>query len=225
LRLLDSKNPAMQAVIEAAPQLFDYLGEESKTHFKMVTQILDNHGVGYRINPRLVRGMDYYNLTVFEFVTTQLGAQGTVCAGGRYDYLVEQIGGKPTPAVGWAMGVERVLELLKASGLTPLKPALDAFAIVTSQAAFKLVIPILQDLRRAGVSIQMQAESPEGMPSMKAQFKRADASGARYALIFGDDEMAQARVTIKPLRESHIPQESRAQSELAAWAANLRHSV
>lgn len=222
LRLLDSKNPAMQPVIEVAPKLIDFLGDASRAHLQAVKDILDSHGVPYVVNPRLVRGMDYYNLTVFEFVTTKLGSQGTVCAGGRYDYLIEQIGGKPAPAVGWAMGVERVLELLKESGSAPALPVLDAFAVITDVSSLSKVMPALQTLRQAGVSVQMQASGTEGMPSMKAQFKRADSSGARFALIFGADEVQAGHVTIKSLRDGEIPQKTIPLSDMAAWAAGMK---
>jgi len=197
------------------------LGEASRAHLETVKSILDAHGVPYTLNPRLVRGMDYYNLTVFEFVTTKLGSQGTVCAGGRYDYLIEQIGGKPAPAVGWAMGVERVLELLKEHGATPQVPSLDAFAVITDVASLPQVMPVLQTLRQAGVSVQMQASVAEGMPSMKSQFKRADASGARFALVFGPDELLAGQVTIKSLRDANIPQVTRLLSDIGAWAQSL----
>lgn len=222
LRLLDSKSPAMQSVIEKAPQLLDFLGEASRAHLSGVTAILDANGVSYTLNPRLVRGMDYYNLTVFEFVTTRLGAQGTVCAGGRYDYLTEQIGGKPTPAVGWAMGVERVLELLKEQGVDDAPPALDAFAIITEAAALPAAAACLQALRALGVSIQMYAGATEGTASMKTQFKRADASGARFALIFGADELAQSRVTVKALRDGSATQLTRPLLDPASWANSLQ---
>ena len=221
LRLLDSKNPAMQAVIEAAPKLIDFLGEASRSHLQTVKNILEAHGVPYTMNPRLVRGMDYYNLTVFEFVTTKLGSQGTVCAGGRYDYLIEQIGGKPAPAVGWAMGVERVLELLKENGTTPTVPPLDAFAVITDIASLTQVMPVLQTLRQAGVSVQMQASVGDGMPGMKAQFKRADASGARFALVFGSNELLAGQVTIKSLRDAAIPQVTHSLSDISVWAQSL----
>ena len=135
LRILDTKNPAMQALVEGAPKLMDHLGEASRLHFDTVCAILREQGVAYRINPRLVRGMDYYNLTVFEFITDQLGSQGTVCGGGRYDYLLEQVGGKPSPAVGWALGVERVLELVRVAGLAPQAPVPDAYAIIPQASA------------------------------------------------------------------------------------------
>ncbi len=156
--------------------------------------------IAYRINPRLVRGMDYYNLSVFEFVTTQLGSQGTVCAGGRYDGLFEQIGGKPAPAVGWALGMERILELLKEQGRLPEPPVPDAYAVVPDAASVSLVMPVLRVLRAQGVRVLMHAAGAEGMGSMKSQFKKADGSGARYALIFGTDELAQGKVSIKSLR-------------------------
>jgi histidyl-tRNA synthetase len=225
LRLLDSKNPAMQPVIEAAPRLLDFLGAASKQHLKTVTDILEANGVAYSINPRLVRGMDYYNLTVFEFVTNKLGSQGTICAGGRYDYLFEQIGGKPTPAVGWAMGMERVLELLRELDADMSAPVLDAYAIVPDAAFLPAVMVCLQNLRAQGVSVLMQATAAEGMASMKSQFKRADASGARFALIFGADEMAQGVVTVKALRDAAIPQQSRTLADTAQWGKSLQSNA
>jgi len=225
LRLLDSKNPAMQPVIEAAPRLLDFLGEASKRHLQSVTAVLDANGVAYTVNPRLVRGMDYYNLTVFEFVTTKLGSQGTICAGGRYDYLFEQIGGKPTPAVGWAIGMERVLELLKEQGSLDAAPVLDAYAVVPDAAFLPAAMACLQTLRAAGVSVLMHASGPEGMASMKAQFKRADASGARYALVFGPDEMALGQVTVKALRDANVPQQTRSLLDVSAWALSLQSNA
>jgi histidyl-tRNA synthetase len=200
LRILDTKNPAMQAMVNAAPRLMDHLGSASLAHFERLRALLDAHGVAYRINPRLVRGMDYYNLSVFEFVTTQLGSQGTVCAGGRYDGLFEQIGGKPTPAVGWALGMERILELLKEQGRLPEAPVPDAYAVVPDAADVARVMPVLRALRAAGARVQMHAGGADGMGSMKSQFKKADASGARWALIFGGDELARGQVALKPLR-------------------------
>ena len=222
LRLLDSKNPDMQPVIEAAPKLLDFLGEASKAHLAAVLAILDANGVPYSMNPRLVRGMDYYNLTVFEFVTTQLGSQGTICGGGRYDYLVEQIGGKPTPAVGWAMGMERVLELLKAQEDSLALPLLDAYAVVPDATALPQVAACLQRLRSAGVSVLMHASGEAGMASMKSQFKKADASGARYALVFGPDELAQGCVTVKALRDPTVAQRTLALDLWPEWADSLQ---
>ncbi len=208
LRILDTKNPAMQALVEAAPKLIDFLGEASLAHFNAVKAILDASGVAYRINPRLVRGMDYYNLTVFEFVTESLGSQGTICGGGRYDYLIEQVGGKPAPAVGWALGVERVLELLKEQGTLPEPKGPDVYAIVPDAAALPVVFKTLQALRAQGVSVQMHAGAGEGMGSMKSQFKKADGSGATLGLIFGGDELARGEVTLKALRDGVGAQEA-----------------
>ena len=225
LRLLDSKNPAMQPVIEAAPRLLDFLGEASKRHLQAVTDVLDANGVAYVVNPRLVRGMDYYNLTVFEFVTTKLGSQGTICAGGRYDYLFEQVGGKPTPAVGWAIGMERVLELLKELGGAEAAPTLDAYAIVPDAASLPAVMACLRTLREQGTSVLMHASAADGMASMKSQFKRADGSGARYALIFGADEMAQGLVTVKALRDAGIAQQTRGLAQAAQWGKSLQSNA
>ncbi len=225
LRILDTKNPAMQALVEGAPRLIDFLGEASLQHFETVKAILDANGVVWSLNPRLVRGMDYYNLTVFEFVTDQLGSQGTICGGGRYDYLIEQIGGKPAPAVGWALGVERVLELLKEQETQVARPAADAYAVVPDASALPVVMATLQRLRAQGVSVQMHSSTAagEGMGSMKSQFKKADASGARYALVFGADELARGAVTVKPLRDSG-EQAERPLAALAEWAATLQSS-
>ncbi len=192
LRILDTKNPAMQALVDGAPRLMDFLGAESLAHFDGLRAILEANGVGYTINPRLVRGLDYYNLSVFEFITGSLGAQGTICAGGRYDDLIAQIGGKPAPAVGWALGVERVLELVKEQGAQVPPAAADAYAIVPDAASMPLVLKTLQALRREGVSAQMHAAGPDGLGSMKSQFKKADASGARFALIFGPTKWQRA---------------------------------
>lgn len=222
LRILDTKNPAMQSVVEAAPRPLDYLGEASLAHFNALKSILDANGVSYTVNPRLVRGMDYYNLTVFEFTTDRLGSQGTVCAGGRYDYLVEQLGGKPAPAVGWALGVDRVLELIKEQGLGVVEPPLDAYAIVPDIATLPLVLQTLQSLRTAGVSIQMHTSTGEGMGSMKSQIKRADASGARHALIFGADEISRNMLTVKSLRDGSGAQVTRSLADIADWAPTLQ---
>ncbi|WP_315127051.1 histidine--tRNA ligase [Comamonas antarctica] len=225
LRILDTKNPAMQALVQLAPRLLDFLGEASRTHLDTVTSILDANGVAWSINPRLVRGMDYYNLTVFEFITDQLGSQGTICGGGRYDYLIEQIGGKAAPAVGWALGVERVLELVKEAGVATVTPVPDAYAVVPDAATLPLVSSVVQALRGAGVSVQMHSPSGaagEGMGSMKSQFKKADASGARFALIFGADELAQGQVTVKSLRDGSGAQTTQSLSAAAQWATLLQ---
>ncbi len=227
LRILDSKNPAMKALNEAAPQLLDFLGEQSLAHFNAVKAILDANAVAYSINPRLVRGMDYYNLTVFEFITERLGSQGTVCGGGRYDYLIEEIGGKPAPAVGWALGVERVLELLKEQGAGVADVLTDVYAIVPDAAALPQVMPVLQSLRSMGVSVQMHAptDSAAGMGSMKSQFKKADASGAQHALVFGPDELAQGQVTVKSLRDGQGAQRTETLANISHWGHSLQSAL
>lgn len=222
LRILDTKNPSMQATVDAAPQLMDFLGEASLAHLNAVRAVLDAAGVGYRINPRLVRGLDYYNLTVFEWITDQLGSQGTVCGGGRYDGLFEQLGGKPTPAVGWGMGIERMLLLLEAVGVQPPESAPDVYAIVPAADAMPTAIAACEALRAVGVNVQMHAAGAEAWGGMKSQFKRADASGARFALIFGADELARGELALKSLRDAGVPQRTLALAELAAWAAELR---
>ncbi|MBG6077419.1 histidyl-tRNA synthetase [Polaromonas sp. CG_9.11] len=229
LRILDTKNPAMKSVVESAPRLIDFLGAQSKAHFDGLKAILDANGIAWTLNHRLVRGLDYYNLTVFEFVTDRLGAQGTICAGGRYDDLIAQMGGKPAPAVGWALGVERVLELLKEEGAFGELPLPDVYAVVPEASVLPVVMKTLQALRSAGVSVQMHASaSPGGMGSMKSQFKRADASGARFALIFGAAEQAEGRVAVKPLRgdKDRLADGQTLQplNDVAAWAGMLRSS-
>jgi len=221
LRILDTKNPAMKAVVEAAPKLMDFLGEASLAHFNAVRAALDAVGLAYRINPRLVRGLDYYNLTVFEWVTDKLGSQGTVCGGGRYDGLFEQLGGKSTPAVGWGMGVERMLLLLDAVGVVPQAGAPDVYAIVPAPSALPTAVVTCEALRARGVAVQMHAAGRDGWGSMKSQFKRADASGAPFALIFGDAELAQGLVAIKSLREAAQPQRNVALDQLDGWATEL----
>ncbi|MDD2879159.1 MAG: histidine--tRNA ligase [Rhodoferax sp.] len=225
LRILDTKNPHMQSLVASAPKLLDFLGEASLSHFNTLTSILKSNGVAYTVNPRLVRGMDYYNLTVFEFTTDRLGSQGTVCAGGRYDYLFEQLGGKPASAVGWALGVDRVLELAKGAGLKDVGPRLDAYAIVTDTQALPLVLSVLQALRTAGVSVQMHASTGDTMGSMKSQFKRADSSGARFALVFGSDEVAARQVTVKPLRDASATQQTHSLDDIVEWATTLQSAA
>jgi histidyl-tRNA synthetase len=221
LRILDSKNPAMQAMVEAAPKLIDFLGEASLAHFDAVRAVLDTVGLAYRVNPRLVRGMDYYNLTVFEWVTDQLGSQGTVCGGGRYDGLIEQLGGKAAPAVGFGLGIERLLLLLQELKV-PVPPAgPSAYAIVPPGAPLAIVVATLEALRGAGIRVQQHAGGSEGPGSMKSQFKRADASGARFALVFGADELAQGMVTVKALRDGAGAQQLRPLQDAAAWASSL----
>ena len=222
LRILDTKNPAMKEVVESAPQLMNFLGEASLAHFNALRQILDANGVQYSLNPRLVRGMDYYNLTVFEFITDQLGSQGTVCGGGRYDYLIEQVGGKPAPAVGWALGIERVLALLEEQGVQLPNAVPDAYAIVPDANSLPLVLKYLRQLRALGVNVQMHAGSGEGVGSMKSQFKKADSSGAAYALIFGADELNQNAVSVKPLRDGGGAQRTESLEKLDGWAQSLQ---
>ena len=222
LRILDTKNPAMKEVVESAPQLMSFLGEVSLAHFNALRQILDANGVQYSLNPRLVRGMDYYNLTVFEFITDQLGSQGTVCGGGRYDYLIEQVGGKPAPAVGWALGIERVLALLEEQGVQLPDAVPDAYAIVPEANSLPLVLKYLRQLRALGVNVQMHAGSGEGVGSMKSQFKKADSSGAAYALIFGADELNQNAVSVKSLRDGGGAQRTESLEKLDGWAQSLQ---
>ncbi len=196
LRILDTKNPALQGIVDAAPKLIDYLGEASLKHFEGVQQLLKDAAIPYRINPRLVRGLDYYNLTVFEWVTDALGAQGTVCAGGRYDGLVEQLGGKPAPACGFAMGIERLMALLEAQGGGIDNPAPDIYVVHAGEAAQRHAFKAAEMLRDIGCAVLTHM----GGGSFKSQFKRADASGAQLALVVGDDEAAMNAVTLKPLR-------------------------
>jgi histidyl-tRNA synthetase len=221
LRILDTKNPALQPVVEAAPRLIDFLGEASRAHFDAVCAALDAVGQPYRVNPRLVRGMDYYCRTVFEWVTDRLGAQGTVCGGGRYDGLAESLGGKPAPGIGWGMGIERVLDLLQQQGAAPPVPVPDAYAVVPDAAALPAVLRCVESLRAAGVAVQVHAAGKDGPGGMKSQFKKADASGARHALVFGGDELARGEVAVKPLRDAAAPQVARPLADPAAWAATL----
>ncbi len=198
LRVLDSKNAAMQEMIEAAPKLMDYLDEESKDHFDALKVMLDEAGIKYNINPRLVRGLDYYCKTVFEWVTDDLGAQGTVCAGGRYDGLVEQLGGKPTPAAGFAMGIERLLSLLQDAG-TKIDNAPDVFVIMQGEQAQLKGLSLVEMVRNQLPHLAMQTNCGGG--SFKSQMKKADKSAAIIAIILGDDEIANDTVSIKYLRE------------------------
>jgi histidyl-tRNA synthetase len=222
LRILDTKNPSMQGLVEGAPKLMDYLGEASLKHFQALCAVLDAAGQPYRVNHRLVRGMDYYSLTVFEWVTDRLGAQGTVCGGGRYDGLVELVGGKPAPGIGWGMGIERVLDLLSQSGPGPASVVPDVYAVVPSIDALRAAMRAAETLREAGVSVLMHAAGKDAWGSMKSQFKRADASGARHALIFGAEELARGEVALKPLRDAAAPQSTRRLADVAAWARELR---
>ena len=202
LRILDTKNPALQDLCAAAPKLIDYLGAESLAHFEGVQRVLRDAGIPYTINPRLVRGLDYYNLTVFEWVTDRLGAQGTVCAGGRYDGLVEQLGGKAAPACGFAMGIERLIALIKDAGGEPAAPAPDVYMVHQGEAASRLAFRVAEGLRDQGVAVLLHC----GGGSFKSQMKKADGSGATFAVIIGDDEAATGEAQLKPLREEGAAQ-------------------
>ncbi|MFN0300286.1 MAG: histidine--tRNA ligase [Burkholderiales bacterium] len=202
LRVLDSKNPAMQALVQAAPRLLDYLGDASLAHFDAVKRALDEAGVAHETDPRLVRGLDYYNLTVFEWVTDRLGAQGTVCGGGRYDGLFEQLGGKPAPAAGFAMGIERLLDLMQGAGRVVTAPGPDVYIVHQGEAAAKMAFAVAEYLRDAALATTLHC----GGGSFKSQMKKADASRAAVAVIIGDDEVAADEVTVKPLRQD-VPQQ------------------
>ncbi|MBL8326626.1 MAG: histidine--tRNA ligase [Rubrivivax sp.] len=222
LRILDTKNPAMEPVVAGAPKLIDFLGAESLAHFGALRGILDAAGLGYTVNPRLVRGMDYYNLTVFEWKSPHLGAQSTVCGGGRYDRLIETLGGRPAPGIGFGLGTERLLLMLAAVGVAAPAAAPDAYAVVPDASALPRVMPLLAALREHGLAVVMHAASKEGQGSMKSQFKRADASGARYALVFGAEELARGEVGVKPLRDSVAGQRTLPIGDPLALAAALR---
>lgn len=197
LRILDSKNPGMQEIIEGAPKLIDDLDEESCIHFESLQHILREQGINFEINLRLVRGLDYYNRTVFEWITDKLGAQGTVCAGGRYDGLIEQVGGKSAPACGFAMGIERLLALMQENDKEIRQPVPDIYIVHQGEQAMDYAWKCAEFLRDAGLNVVLHC----GAGSFKSQMKKADATGARYALIIGDDEVNAQEVTIKPLRE------------------------
>jgi len=213
LRILDSKNPDMQELIAGAPVMLDYLDEESEKHFAELKALLDAAGIAYDINPRLVRGLDYYNLTVFEWLTDALGSQGAVCAGGRYDGLVEKLGGRQTPAIGWAMGIERLIGLFEACGgkAPDLDP--DVYIVAVGDAALTRGFEVAESLREEIDGIRVDLNLGGG--SFKSQLKRADKSGAEYAVVLGDDEVAENRAGLKPLRSDH-DQQSVALEELPA---------
>ena len=196
LRVLDTKNPAMQAMADSAPKLFDFLGEASRAHFSGVCERLDDAGVLYRINPRMVRGLDYYNLTVFEWVTDKLGAQATVCGGGRYDGLIDLLGGKPAPAVGFAIGMERLMDLWGQFQPETPKPECAVYFVRQGDVAQRRAARLAEGLRDLGVAAVVHA----GSGSFKSQFKRADTSGAQIAVILGDDELASGVASVKMLR-------------------------
>lgn len=194
LRILDSKNPRMQAMIEGAPKLIDHIGEETRAHFAGLCKHLDAVGVAYKLNPRLVRGLDYYNRTVFEWVTTKLGSQGTIAGGGRYDSLVERLGGEPTTACGFGIGLERVFLLMQEYGVSAeVKP--DAYLVNVGELAEAAAPKLAETLRDAGLSVVIHA----GGGSFKSQMKKADRSAARFALILGDDECQANVIAVKPM--------------------------
>lgn len=214
LRILDSKNPDMRTIVEAAPKLSEHLDQESERHFQQLCSILDENGIKYRLNPCLVRGLDYYNRTVFEWVTDYLGAQGTVCAGGRYDGLVKQLGGRDTDAVGFAIGLERLISLLDEEFINKSVNQTDAYFIMLNEDAQRHGRQLAEKLRDELPDLRLQVHSGGG--SMKSQMKRADKSQAGLALILGEDEMASSRITIKHLR-SGAEQQTIQQSELVSW--------
>jgi histidyl-tRNA synthetase len=207
----------MQAVIEAAPVMLDYLDAESAEHFSELRALLDAAGVDYTLNPRLVRGLDYYNRTVFEWVTDALGSQGAVCSGGRYDGLVEKLGGRPTPAVGWAMGMERFVALFEACGGDAPAAGADVYLVAVGEGTRQRAFALAEELRDAipGVRVEMNL----GGGSFKSQLKRADGSNAAFALILGEQEIAENRIGIKPMR-TREDQTSVALDELAATLAD-----
>ncbi|MEH6564130.1 MAG: histidine--tRNA ligase [Halopseudomonas sp.] len=220
LRILDSKNPETQALLVGAPKLADYLNDEARSHFAELRALLDAVGIPYEINPRLVRGLDYYGLTVFEWVTDQLGAQGTVCAGGRYDGLVEQLGGKPAPAVGFAMGIERLLLLIETLDKVPAELArqVDVYLVTLGEAAVTAGLRLAEQLRDALPGLRLVVHAGGG--SFKSQFKKADKSGALYALVLGENEVAQQQIGLKPLR-TEAEQENLGWQELPARLAQI----
>jgi histidyl-tRNA synthetase len=214
LRILDSKNPAMQELLAAAPSLQDFLGAEARAHFDQLRHLLDAAGVNYRLNPRLVRGLDYYNHTVFEWTTDKLGAQGTVCAGGRYDGLVEQLGGSPTAAVGFAMGIERLVLLYQEHGSLPagLGELTDLYFVVAGENLEASALVTAEALRDSMPDLGLLLHSGGG--SFKSQMKKADKSGASYALILGEDEASAGKLTLKALRGQDFGQQTMDQQEL-----------
>ncbi|MDS4039773.1 MAG: histidine--tRNA ligase [Candidatus Competibacter sp.] len=215
LRILDSKNPAMRMVVAEAPSLPDHLDPESRVHFEELRALLESAGIAYQINPRLVRGLDYYCKTVFEWVTDTLGAQGTVCAGGRYDGLIEQLGGQPVPGVGFAMGLERLVAMLAATGHSGVDPTPHVFLITAGEAARRRGLALAERLRDQVPALRLRMNCGGG--GFKAQFRRADHSGARFALIFGEDEASAGTVAIKPLREAQGEQITLPQDQAGTW--------
>ncbi len=200
LRILDTKNPDMQDIVNAAPKLVDYLGEESRRHFERLQEILTNSGIEFTVNPRLVRGMDYYNRTVFEWISDELGSQGTICGGGRYDPLFEMFGGRKTPSCGFAMGVERIIELLKVQGNMTVQRQTDIYIVHQGEAAEIRAVAIAEALRDCGLDVILYCAAANSGSSFKSQMKRADESGALFAIIIGEDEVAGGKATVKEMR-------------------------
>jgi len=219
LRILDSKNPMVQEVVDSAPSLMDYLGEASLAHFEGLRRLLAAAKVHYTINPRLVRGLDYYNLTVFEWISDRLGAQGTVCGGGRYDGLFALIGGKPAPAAGFATGNERLIALLQDAGRTPGPIAPDAYVVAQGEGTFEYAFTLAEALRAAGHAVVQHA----GGGSFKSQMKKADASGAWSALIVGEDELRAGEVSVKALRQERPQQRMGRDRLIGEFAQVLQH--
>jgi histidyl-tRNA synthetase len=214
LRILDTKNPAMKQVVDSAPILMDYLGGDSRQHFQTLTAILEDFGIVYEINTRLVRGLDYYGKTVFEWVTDELGSQGTVCAGGRYDSLIEQLGGKDNHAVGFAMGMERLLALMETLDHVPVAKSVDVYMIRVGEKADREGLRLAEAIRNEIPSLKLQVHCGGG--SFKSQFKKADKIGAEFAVILGDDEVNSGQVGLKHLRleqDAEIPQQTMSRSE------------
>jgi histidyl-tRNA synthetase len=216
LRVLDSKNPNLQAILEYAPKLIDYVDQESLKHFQRLCALLDSMQISYQINPYLVRGLDYYGKTVFEWVTDELGAQGTVCAGGRYDLLVEQLGGKATPAVGFALGIERLISLVQTAASPMEPPVADVYLILMGEAAELKGLSLAEELRDKITGLRLLCHCGGG--NFKSQFKRADKSGAKLALVLGEDEIASQTITVKWLRKNK-PQQTMVLAELADFLA------
>ncbi len=215
LRILDTKNPAMKPVVDSAPNFLDHLDDESRVHFEGLQALLDAAGIEYVVNPRLVRGLDYYARTVFEWITESLGAQGTVCAGGRYDGLVEQLGGRPTPAAGFAMGLDRLLSLMQAEELIPAPATVHAYLVMVGAQAERTGTLLAEQLRNALPGLRLSVNCGGG--GFKPQMKRADRSGAEFALILGEDEVAKQVVSVKNLRGGDAEQRTVAQDGLAQF--------
>jgi len=221
LRILDTKNPGMQQVVANAPELMAYLGDESLKHFNVLTATLNDLGISYEINSRLVRGLDYYSKTVFEWVTDELGSQGTVCAGGRYDSLIEQLGGKPNFAVGFAMGIERLLALIETLGNVPVTRSVDVYMIRVGETAEREGLRLAETIRNEAPGLKLQVNCGGG--SFKSQFKKADKSGAEYAIILGDDEVSREEVSVKSLR-SEQEQQTLSQQQTITFLQGLSRS-